>query len=63
MSERKKERKKEVLVCIVHSKESSLAMLADLNFYCKNTLNMNNILSITLESYVDRILTEINAFW
>ena len=38
-------------------------MLADLNFYCKNPLDMNNILSITLESYVDRILTEINAFW
>ena len=57
------ERKKEELVCIVHSKESSLAMLADLNFYCKNPLDMNNILSITLESYVDRILTEINAFW
>ena len=56
------EGKKEELVCIVHSKESSLAMLADLNFYCKNPLDMN-ILSITLESYVDRILTEINAFW
>ena len=32
------ERKKEELVCIVHSKESSLAMLADLNFYCKKPL-------------------------
>ena len=57
------ERKKEVLVCIVHSKESSLAMLADLNFYCKNPLDMNNTLCLILESYVDRILTEINAFW
>ena len=57
------ERKKEMLACIVHSKESSLAMLADLNFYCKNPLDMNNLLSLILESYVDRILTKINAFW
>ena len=57
------ERKKEELVCIVHSKESSLAMLADLNFYCKNPLDMNNILSLILESYVDRILRETDTFW
>ena len=51
------ERKKEELVCIVHSKESSLAMLA------KNPLDMNNILSLILESYVDRILRETDTFW
>ena len=44
------------------AKESSVVMLADLNLSWKNPFDIVNILSLTLESYVDRILRKTDNF-